>query len=183
MHSMVIRVRDITVCRIFLMCFLFFLQKDNHTLVLTRKTFLERISAMDNPFIDIYQRELAKRRLGDERWDFYYVSKNMSYEEDGERIRVGMKLNCKCVPRLYCCVASDVWEMKGNIVVIKDIGIDETRTRKGYFTQFVAYLLTLYGVVSLESVQPKWFNDYLSLSTSKWIRQGGPWVNNFILTV
>lgn len=137
---------------------------------------------VDNPFIVIFKREESTKRQGSERWDFYNYSQDLSFQEDGERIHSGIKLNCKIVPRLYCCVAPRSWQMKENIVMIKDIGIDESRTRKGYFTQFVAYLLTRYNVVYLESVQPKWFNDYLSSPSSKWIRQGdGPWVNNYIL--
>lgn len=161
----------------------FFLIKDTyiHTRIYPNDT-LWRMN-VDNPFIEIFKKEASKRQ-GNERWDFYYFSEDFSYKEDGECIRSGIKLNCKIVPRLYCCVAPGSWQMKENIVMIKDIGIDEARTRKGYFTHFVTYLLTLYDVVYLESVQPKWFNDYLSSPSSKWIRQGdGPWANNYIRMV
>lgn len=133
---------------------------------------------MTNPFIEIFESET---RYG-HRSSFYYVSEDLAYEEGGERILKGIKLNCKFVPSMYCLIKPDVWEMSLSIAMVKDIGIDEPRCRKGYFTEFIAYLLTLYGVVYLESVQPKWLNDYLSRPSSKWIRQGGPSVTNYILT-
>jgi len=134
-----------------------------------------------NPFIKIYEREYIKKKR---RSDFYYVSEDLRYSEgDEERVLSGIKLNCKFLKSLYCQVKDGEWAMLNDIAMIKDIAIDEERSKKGYFTQFVLYLLnqTPYKVVYLESVQPAWLKERLERVGSLWVKQGGYMGNSYIL--
>lgn len=137
---------------------------------------------VDNPFIRTFLREINRLpNRFDKHWSFHYVSSNFSCDDDG-RVTSGVKLNCKVVPSLYCIVRENEWGMVKNLILIKDIAISESETRKGHFKQFINYLLGFYDAIYLESVQPEWANLYLSGRPTVWIRQSGNLVtNNYLL--
>lgn len=115
-----------------------------------------------NPFISIYlNAERCKKSYQGNRWDFYEVTEE------------GVKLNCKIIPSLYYRKRDGEWELMRNIVIIKDIAIDEARTKRGYFTRFIRFLLTRHNVIHLESVQPTWLIERLESPGSLWTKQSG----------
>ena len=70
-------------------------------------------------------------------------------------------------------VGGGSWETLENTMIIKDVAIDTARTKKGYFTQFLWYLLSQrqINVIYLESVQPRWLIERLEAPDSLWIKQ------------
>ena len=136
----------------------------------------------DNPFIRTFLREINRLpNRFDRHWSFHYVSSNFSCNDSG-RVTSGIKLNCKVASSLYCLVGENEWGMVNNLILIKDIAIGESDTRKGHFKQFIVYLLGFYDAVYLESVQPEWANRYLSDRPTLWIRQSANLVtNNYLL--
>jgi hypothetical protein len=122
-----------------------------------------------NPFVQLYEQGSEE---GD-RWNFYYVSDDLRYSEDGESLTTGIKLNCKFVRSMCHRLQSGEWATLDNTLLIKDVGIDAARSKKGYFTQFLWYLLLerQINVLYLESVQPRWLIERLEAPGSLWIKQ------------
>lgn len=122
-----------------------------------------------NPFVQLYEQEQGH---GD-RWNFYYVSEDLAYGDDGESLVAGIKLNCKFVRSMCHRVQSGEWETMTNTLIIKDVAIDTARSKQGHFTQFLWYLLMSpqINVVQLESVQPAWLIARLEAPRSRWIKQ------------
>lgn len=135
-----------------------------------------------NPFIRTFLSEVNRLpNRFEKHWSFHYVSSHFSCDANG-LVTDGIKLNCKVAPSLYCLVAENEWGMVQNLILIKDIAIGQSDTRKGHFKQFIGFLLGFYDAIYLESVQPEWANRYLSERPNVWVRQSGNLVtNNYLL--
>jgi len=127
---------------------------------------------MENPFITVFEKKKRKTK----RWDFRYVSEDFEYSDDDEII-TGLKLDCKYLDRAEYKIHGKYQQLE-NILMIKDIGIDMARARRGYFSEFIRYLIRFYEVIVLENVTPEWLKQKLD-ANQLWSRQTD--TNTFVL--
>lgn len=109
----------------------------------------------ENPFITVFEKKKRKTK----RWDFRFVSEDFDYSDDDEII-TGMKLDCKYLDKAEYKIHGK-YEQVENILMIKDIGIDVARAKRGYFSEFIRYLVRFYEVIVLENVTPEWLKQKL----------------------